>query len=211
MTILYIPDKESSVNDPTRLPVAFKTIERWANSLQSSGYASLTGPGQTTTPGALTQAGGFTVQSPSGGSGILLQTNAFGPADTQSIEIVNTAGSGGVLLADQGGGGLVIEEQNATVPIALSISSNAGISIQDNSSVGMGTGVIINSPNGQIVLDGPKVNIAAGATSELLAFFKLAAGSAQQTVTGSRGGNAALASLLSALAAYNLIVNSSTP
>lgn len=35
-------------------------------------------------------------------------------------------------------------------------------------------------------------------------------GTTQQTVTGSRGGNAALASLLTALAAYGLIVNSSS-
>ena len=42
-----------------------------------------------------------------------------------------------------------------------------------------------------------------------IAFFAGAL-TAQQTVTGSRGGNAALASLLTALAAYTQIVDSTT-
>jgi len=40
-----------------------------------------------------------------------------------------------------------------------------------------------------------------------LAFYGATAGVAQQTPTGSRGGNAALASLLTALAAVGLIVD----
>ncbi len=53
-----------------------------------------------------------------------------------------------------------------------------------------------------------KVQLAGAATSTL-AFFG-AAGATQPTVTGSRGGNAALASLLTALANLGLIVNSTT-
>jgi hypothetical protein len=43
-----------------------------------------------------------------------------------------------------------------------------------------------------------------------IGFFGLAPGVAKQTVTGSRGGNAALASLLTALAAYGLITDSTS-
>lgn len=55
-----------------------------------------------------------------------------------------------------------------------------------------------NTSTGLLSLDGAS-----------LSFFA-AAGSAKQTVSGSRGGNAALASLLSALSAYGLITDSTT-
>lgn len=44
-------------------------------------------------------------------------------------------------------------------------------------------------------------------TADLLRFYGTAAGTAQQTVTGSRGGNAALADLLTRLAALGIIVD----
>ena len=47
-------------------------------------------------------------------------------------------------------------------------------------------------------------------TAQLLRFYGSTTGTAQQTVTGSRGGNAALASLLTALATLGLIVDSTT-
>ncbi len=49
-------------------------------------------------------------------------------------------------------------------------------------------------------------------STQKIGFFSTAAGTpvAQQTVTGSRGGNAALASLLTALANYGLVVDSSS-
>ena len=58
------------------------------------------------------------------------------------------------------------------------------------------------------------LNVNRG-SSGVISFFEAIgdttpAGAAIQTVTGSRGGNAALASLLTALAAYNLVVDSST-
>jgi hypothetical protein len=43
-----------------------------------------------------------------------------------------------------------------------------------------------------------------------LGFFDATTGAIKQTVTGSRGGNAALASLLTSLAAYDLIIDSTT-
>jgi hypothetical protein len=49
-----------------------------------------------------------------------------------------------------------------------------------------------------------------GGSSSSVGFFGTG-GTTQQTITGSRGGNAALASLLTALSAMNLIVDSSTP
>lgn len=66
---LFIPLKTKS--DPSSLLTNFQTIERWSGT-QSFGYASLTGPGQTTTPGALTQNGPLTVLDATSGTTIHL-------------------------------------------------------------------------------------------------------------------------------------------
>ncbi len=53
------------------------------------------------------------------------------------------------------------------------------------------------------------IRFEASGTAAMIGFFATAA-AVKQTVTGSRGGNAALASLLTALATYGLITNSSS-
>lgn len=135
------------------------------------GYASLTGPGETATPGDLTQLGGLSVEvPPTSGTGLSLQNQA-------PIELV---------IQDIGGGGLVIDEGGGTGGITIIDHGGGGIVIEDD---GVG-GIVLNT--------------------NTLSFFTNPAVS-QPTVTGSRGGNAALASLLTALAALGLVIDSSTP
>jgi hypothetical protein len=123
---LYLSDKMKTVTDSSRLPVVFREIERWADmiitnitssdgtvtitnpsgptvDLSASGggggvYASLTGPGETTSPGSLTQHGGFFVTD-STGTGITLASN--GPVEVESTGNVLTlfGGTGAVLTS----------------------------------------------------------------------------------------------------------------
>lgn len=65
--------------------------------------------------------------------------------------------------------------------------------------------------NADIILYGKGAGSAIlGLSAGKVGFFQ-ATGAVKQTVTGSRGGNAALASLLTALAAYGIITDGSTP
>lgn len=65
--------------------------------------------------------------------------------------------------------------------------------------------------NADIILYGKGTGAAIlGLSGGKIAFFQ-GAGALKQTVTGSRGGNAALASLLTALAAYGIITDGTTP
>jgi hypothetical protein len=73
-------------------------------------------------------------------------------------------------------------------------------------------GSSLMSGNSLSLLGTASLNTTVTATlkvSTLLGFFT-AGLQTQQTVTGSRGGNAALASLLTALATYGLITDSTT-
>lgn len=56
----------------------------------------------------------------------------------------------------------------------------------------------------------PGVNLASGPVSGLLPVGKLGTGTAPITIAGSRGGNVALANLLTGLASIGLIVDSTT-
>jgi len=107
---LFIPNKEAVANTPHELPRTFREIERWANRLSGGGglYASLTGPGETTTPGDLTQSGGFTINTPA--------------SSTMGIEFDNFA-SPGILFHDFSGTGVAINADN--VP-----AGNSGITLQ---------------------------------------------------------------------------------
>lgn len=97
--------------------------------------------------------------------------------------------------------------------------TNAATVVIDNGPTLTGAGAITNAyalwvKSGTTELDGPTFlngnSKICGSTANSLGFFG-ATGSAQQTVTGSRMLNAALASLLSVLATnYNLIVDSTT-
>lgn len=141
---------------------SFQQIERWSLTLTGGGggggYASLTGPGQTTTPGDLTQAGGFFVndnlgsgislyQPPgaSGGGGIVIETDAAsGNIDINAAHTAininapsNTLTLNGtqVDMLSIGGTGINITDQS---PSGLSIaeSGSGGITIHDSGSGG---------------------------------------------------------------------------
>jgi len=148
-----------------------------------SAYASLQGPGQTTTPGNLTQLGGFTVDASS--------TNVLHLYT--GVSNLNMTDLGGQAAHLQHNEEVWIESGNGAA------GTSSYVSITGNSPLGA-TVQIHNS----------------GAGSKNLCFFGHnffggIGGASQQAVTGSRGGNAALASLLTALNAYGLIIDSSSP
>lgn len=174
---------------------AMLAIEQWCNNLSapaagSSFYTSLTGPGETVTPGDLTQAGGFTVNDNASAMGINL--NDTGGGLTPGINF--TAGAGSITTSTSAGN------------IAFNCLGVTNGNFQVSCHFGFINGVT-----------GVRLESAAGTPCQIqftstgtLGFF--AAGPAgRQTVTGSRGGNVALASLLTALANYGLIIDSSSP
>src|ERR1700733_11234639 len=185
-------------------------------------YASLTGAGETTTPGDLTQAGGFTVNE-AGSTGIVL----------------SDAGSGGVTINDSGAAGALMEATRTTVgATGVTISSTTppnaftpGILIDD---IG-GGGVTLESASppltsssevsisavslifrsttalGFTELGGPTgTSVQIGSNNQQLGFLG-ATPFTKPAITGSRGGNVALQSLLIALNTYGLITDSTTP
>ncbi len=118
-------------------------------------------------------------------------------------------GTGGVSLTDNGTGGIGITAASSGGITMLAgnsgLTSPTGVSITE-AGAGAGTGVTIQS-------NLRSVDIEAGAKLSLnanqLSFFS-ATGTGKPTITGSKGGNAALASLLTALAGFGLIVDSTT-
>lgn len=196
---LVIPGKNNM--DPV-MATAMLAIEQFINNLvapesgSGGAYASLTGPGETTTPGALTQAGPFTITNTDVTFGVNI-TSASTP-------IVVSAGSSspGASFTLDATGDVTLTGTNG----GSSLTLIEGDDVQIESLAG-GVNVIAPSSGG-ITFRGGEIQFRPS-TGGLLGFFGFAA--VTQTVTGSRGGNAALASLLTALANYGLIVNSSSP
>ena len=135
------------------------------------GYASLTGPGQTASPGDLTQEGG-------------LQVNVDA-ASTIGFDVNNSSTNSPINLIDSGGRGINIETSGNIGLFLNSGTGTGGITLQDGGTFGI-----------EMITD-------------LLGFFSTTPVT-QPTVTGSRGGNAALASLLTALSDLGLVIDSST-
>jgi hypothetical protein len=109
----------------------------------SGGYASLTGAGETATPGDLTQAGGFTVND-TAGDGIELESTGGG------ISITNTE-SGAINIVDSGDTGFNIQETGDGNALNLVSSGTAGeVSINASDAAGQvsvnagGTSVTVN-------------------------------------------------------------------
>lgn len=102
------------------------------------GYASLTGAGETVTPGALTQAGGFTVND-TAGDGFTVQSQGFITIIAQSADsvLVATTGGGGIGLDSDGGLDLT---DTSSSPLTIQESGTGGISIVD---AGSGTDAIV--------------------------------------------------------------------
>ena len=142
----------------------------------SGGYASLTGPGQSTTPGDLTQAGGFTVND-SVGDGITLNTAGFLIAAsvetdasasgsyyvTATTAIVLTCGSasiavgsagtqsviGGAVTVDDTLGGGFLYSAGGTIGGATFNCGSSGFTV---TTTGTGSVNISTSNSGQIFL-----------------------------------------------------------
>jgi hypothetical protein len=84
------------------------------------GYASLTGPGETATPGDLDQEGGFTVHDVNG-DGIFLEAGS------------NGTGSGGLYLANNstaGGNTQLIDQADGIVIAASGPAGSVGVQVQ---------------------------------------------------------------------------------
>lgn len=103
------------------------------------GYKSLTGPGETATPGDLIQAGGFKVDDSVG----------------DSVQLTSS-GTGGVYLIDGGGiwglpqPGVHITEDN-TGPIEISQAGDGDITIENVTAVG-NTAILANAAGGTLTI-----------------------------------------------------------
>lgn len=108
---------------------------------------------------------------------------------------------------------LVVGNTDGNAEIMIGQSSTRGLEIYwlYNATAGNATALIQTFSGAnqlQLMRDGAGALVLGGASSNV-GFFN-GAGTTKQTVTGSRGGNAALASLLTALAAYGLLTDSSS-
>lgn len=161
-------------------------------------YASLTGPGETATPGALTQTGDFEVDATTGGPGnsITLNAGAGGlSADSTGTTIVGSSGGDTAVFASSD----LVFTAGATASVRAPAIT---IGVPD--------------PGGSIKIGVDNGSGFAGAfievetTSSSMGFFGHTPVAGPVVVTGSRGGNAALASLLTGLASLGLITDSTT-
>jgi hypothetical protein len=139
-----------------------------------------------------------------GGSRVLTCLNgaAYFGTDPGGSELLRVGG------ATRINGGLVLSNTGATLdmPAAGVLTSSITYGIWAKSSVGL---AIRSANSGRIDFDDSTGAVYLRIGTNLLGFFA-ASGTSKQTVTGSRGGNAALASLLTALANYGLVTDSTT-
>lgn len=93
------------------------------------GYASLTGPGQTASPGALTQQGGLTVNDPNG-DGVTVQSEGFVTIIAESADsvLIATTGGGGISVSSDGGLDLT---DSSTTALTIEETGTGGIAIVD--------------------------------------------------------------------------------
>jgi len=162
-----------------------------------------------------------------GGTGGALTLNPAARSDV--IMSMTKSGGGPALIIDPRAGSVPTIKLDGGVEASPAITSIADL----NTGIwwsGSNDGIFSFSSDGdrkvQVFGSGLMVNPDFNAASEFrvnanssgvtfrvdnasIGFFQLGVAT-QQTVTGSRGGNAALASLLTGLAAYGLVVDSST-
>lgn len=205
-----------------------------------TGYASLTGPGETTTPGALTQAGPFTVNAPTGNISFNTTVGAFSIQSNGNV-FIQTNGN---VVIEPGGSFNVVASNAAELVFNGDLDTTLGSSLPGNillsaSSVvvidggtsatleGADVSVTANATSGTVSIDGhtttilsPNVNVGDTASASTVAVapgsgskigFYQATPIVQPTVTGSRSGNVALANLITELHDLGLILDSTTP
>lgn len=158
---LFVSLKEKAGKDPSAIPEAFRQVERWVKTVSSSvgaAYASLTGAGQTVTPGDLIQAGGFEVNDLGGSAiGIRLQSSS-----ASGITVAGGAGGGGVGIGDVSFNGITL---NTTAgPGSITSESNSGTFIRDSGSgtfiSGTGAGSLVSIRSGGTAPGGTAGSVA---------------------------------------------------
>lgn len=143
-----------------------------------------------------------------------------------TIDTVNHFEVSAPTLSNTGGGGnpTINQHYGLVVPALTSVSAAAGVAIAGQSSPSVALWLsYLSTPSSQfggIWFGSDKVNLYRAGTGLLKTDTDLQVGgkfgtngsaaAAKQTVSGSRGGNAALASLLTALATFGLITDSTT-
>jgi hypothetical protein len=198
-------------------------VDLHASGGSGGGYASLTGPGETVSPGALTQNGNFTIGFSGSGfafgvsgatvtfnlsSGFAVTANGAvsfnapaGPGFTWTCAPFGS-GSPNLTFGPSGGGPPIFQLtgcQDITMTALRSINISADAS---------------GSGNGSLTLTAPASTggTIVGGHNERIGFYGFSGGPAGvQIITGSRGGNAALANLLAALSSFGLIQDATTP
>ena len=141
----------------------FKTLH-WRQAAQyiadnagggGGGYASLTGAGTSTTPGDLTQAGGFTIND-TVSDGINLNSN--GPGGAVSLSCIDPTAfgmslqsAGGTSILDTSTSGITIEANGGAVNVVISGSSvvlnSAGVTVTTTHNVIL-SGLPTTNPGG---------------------------------------------------------------
>ena len=106
-----------------------------------------------------------------------------------------------ILLSAMGFNGIELDSGNDITLRARELNAF----IADNSHLQFDADLALVSTTGMLIEDGLEISLNAPA----LAFFGVTPATAQPTVTGLKGANAALGSLLTALASLGLIVDSS--
>lgn len=211
---LLIPNKSVPIGQQ-QLSEDLFVIERWAANLRG-GYASLTGPGEATSPGDLTQAGGFEVDIPS------TDPNGFTVSNNSAnfTQFINLDATAQFLVNNSVGGPVRLLGNNLAGAIQLLAGLNGKVTIDGQ----LGGTTLVQGPvvhitgvelaGSSVVINGagaPGTEVVGSLQIDNQIGFYGTTPINQRTVIGSRGGNAALASLLSQLAAYGLIVDGTTP
>ncbi len=202
---LLIPRKGS--NQVSDLDINWRAIETWANALSQGGIQELT-----------SMDGSVTITDPFGPITDLSATGGGGTHYASLIGVGQTVTPGAL---SQSGAFSVILGASGTA-----LSSGLAVQLLDHSTAGYG--ITVSSTNGTVNVSGNvaiisgtlgaevfshgSAGVVIAALGDRLNFFGQTGGPAgRPTVTGSRSGNAALASLLTALASMNLIGDGSTP
>lgn len=131
------------------------------------------------------------------------QQIAFYPAFSGASSAFRADGTGSVKFGNGDGLGLEVFAPASSIKWPHALGGAAGQQAKIT--------VVSNAANDDLIVYGKGTgSIILGLAGNKLGFFQ-AAGTTKQTITGSRGGNAALASLLTALAAYGIITDGTTP
>lgn len=141
------------------------------------------------------------------GTGPLTVTGVVTASSTLTVAALLTASagitSGGTLTVSAGGASIVGTTTLAVTTISGLVTLNGGLTV----ATGATNMQTLTTCSAGFTVSGGNINL--GAAGANLAFFG-ATNVLKQTVTGSRGANAALASLLTTLANYGLVTDSSS-